>query len=224
MKIKGFRYLPIIMIIIGSSMLLSVVLPIVVSAARYQLFSPPELIDPTAVSGLPAPRILNSLGMPTTDFSNANAWFDAAPPLSKPIESAVKYYTISIPKVNMIDIPIEVNGADLKKNAIHYPGSALPGSYGNGVIFGHSALPQLYTKDNPLTIFNPLLKVKVGDSILVKFDGVNYVYVVKDTKEVTPDQVSVMSQRFDRMEITLITCVPLGTYWRRFVVHAELIK
>lgn len=212
------------MILVGLSLLSIVVLPLLISVVKYHLLRPPTLIDPTEVSGVPVPRILNSLGVVSSDFSQANTWFDAPPPLTKPVESKVKFYTISIPKVNMLDVPIEVNGSDLKKNAIHYPGSAMPGSYGNGVIFGHSALPQLYTKDNPLTIFNPLTKVKVGDNVIVKYDGVTYTYIIKETLEVTPDKVEVMAQRYDRMELTLITCVPLGTYWRRFVVHADLVK
>lgn len=215
------KFVPLGMILIGLGLLSSVVFPMVFSTLKFSLFGQPELFDPTAVSGLPMPRIVNVLGVATSDYSQANTWFEA-PHMPAPVVSKVKFFSISIPRVGILDVPVEVNGADLRKNAIHFPGSALPGTLGNAVIFGHSALPQFYTKDNPLTIFNPLLKAKIGDEILVKFDGITYRYTIKETKEVTPEQISVLAQRYDKNELTLITCVPLGTYWRRFVAHAEL--
>jgi len=31
-------------------------------------------------------------------------------------------------------------------------------------------------------------------------------------------------QDFSRKELTLVTCTPLGTYWKRFIVRAELVN
>ncbi len=215
---------PIILMSTGLLILSLVAVPVLISTFKFHLFSQPDLIDPTAVSGLPAPQIVNVLGVATSDLTQADNWFSTSSLPSAPVSSKVKYFTISIPRLGILDVPVEVNGTDLKNNAIHFTGSAMPGSFGNAVVFGHSALPQFYTKDNPLTVFNPLVKAKIGDEITVKYDGISYLYVVKETREVTPDQISVLSQRFDRSELTVITCTPLGTYWRRFVARAELVS
>jgi sortase A len=124
----------------------------------------------------------------------------------------------------MHDIPIEIDGHDLKKNAIHYPGTALPGLVGNTVIFGHSSLPYFFKPLNPLTIFNPLVDAQRGQVITIKYDGVDYSYSITDKFQVTPKQVEVLSQNTSNREITLITCVPLGTYWHRLIIKGQMIK
>jgi len=92
------------------------------------------------------------------------------------------------------------------------------------VILGHSALPGLYKKTSPLVVFNSLPQIKIGSEIIIRYDGVTYRYLVQATKEVHPDQVSVLAPTPDRRQLTLITCVPLGTYWRRFVAVAILVN
>lgn len=207
----------------GLLLLLIILLPLAFSTIRYRISSSYQLYDPTQVSQYPLPQIVGVLGISAVDYSRPEVWFDAPPPTAIS-PTTVNYYTVSLPRLKIINAPVEVGGQDLKKNAIHYTGSALPGDWGNTVIFGHSSLPQLYRPGNPLTIFNPLLQAKAGDEISIKFDGVTYNYLVKSTVEVTPRQVEVLAQRFDRRELTLITCTPLGTYWRRFVVRAELVN
>ncbi len=220
---------PIIVMSLGVLTLAAVIVPLSISVVKASLFTTPVLIDPTNVSSAQTPVVINDLGITTTiDYASPNAWFDT-PQTSlvednAPISSGVQYYTISIPRLNLENVPIEINGTDLKKNAIHFPHTALPGTPGNAVIFGHSALPQFYQKGNPLTIFNALPDARVGDEIIVKYDGITYRYQVKKTQEVTPSQIDVISQRYDKHEMTLVTCVPLGTYWHRFVATAELVN
>lgn len=208
---------------LGSLLLLLTIFPILFSLVRFQFFSPPKLIDPTVVSVYPAPYIVNVFGTATADYTNPEIWFNTSYPASASA-SSVTHYNLSIPQIQLLDVPIEINGLDLKNSAIHYAGTALPGSFGNTVIFGHSALPLFYKPGNPLTIFNPLIKIKVGDDISINYDNLVYRYRVRQTMEVTPDKISVLAQRFDRHELTLITCVPLGTYWHRFVAVADLVN
>jgi sortase A len=158
-----------------------------------------------------------------TDVTLAGSWFSKKPILPHPSATTITHFTFSYKKINLTDISVTVNGSDLKKGAIHFPGTSLPGDYGNSVIIGHSALPQFYKSGSPLTLFNPLLKAKIGDDIFVNFDGIIYHYLVRKTAEVDPSQIEVLFQDFSRKELTLITCTPLGTYWRRFVVRAELV-
>ena len=182
----------------------------------------PRLLDPTAVALVPVPFVASVLGITTPDYTQSTTWFPASS--STPTVSRVRYYTLSIPKLGLRDVPVEINGTDLKKNAIHFSGTALPGDYGNTVIFGHSTLPALYKPNDPISIFNPLPKIKDGDAITIQYDGVTYKYVVRNTTEVDPSQIEVLAQRYDKNELTLITCVPLGTYLRRFVARAELVN
>lgn len=61
-----------------------------------------------------------------------------------------------------------------------------------------------------------------GDEILVDADGIRYKYIVFDKKVIEPTNLSVLEQRFDQAYLTLITCVPPGTLWKRGVVKARL--
>jgi sortase A len=62
-----------------------------------------------------------------------------------------------------------------------------------------------------------------GDEILVDYDGIQYVYKVREKVEVQPEDVFILQQKLNNRELKLITCVPEGTYLRRGVVIAELV-
>ena len=214
------KLFPALLIISGLLILAVVVVPVALSQISYNLR--PTLLDPTAVSSNPIFLAANVLGT-STDYTDSSNWFPAAQP-GPQISSRVNYYTLSLPRLNMTDIPVEITGTDLKKNPIQFSGTAVPGTYGNTVIYGHSTLAQLYRPRDPVSIFNPLLDVKIGDEVIINYDGVTYKYLVRYTKEVHPTEIGVLAQRYDKHELTLITCVPLGTYLRRFVVRAELVN
>ena len=222
MKFSPRKVVPLILMVSGLFLLLNVFFPIGMDTLVVLFSSRPHLIDPTAVSAYPAPVVVNILGASSRDYTLASSWFNPPSSFPLPENSPVSYFSLSIPRLKMQNVPVEVNGTDLKKNAIHYPGTALPGEYGNSVIFGHSALPQFYRAGNPLTIFDPLVKAKTGDEVVVNYDGVTYHYLVRKTEIVDASAVSVLEQKYDRHELTLITCTPLGTYWFRFVATAEL--
>lgn len=185
----------------------------------------PKLIDPTKISRIAVfdeSQVLAAADS-KTDYTNSKNWFEGASTATT-TASKIGYYTLSIPGLNINSISVEINGIDLKKNAIQFSGTAIPGTYGNTVIFGHSTLPQLYRPDSPLSVFNMLPQIKKGDEIIISYDGVTYRYAVRDTKVVKPSQIEVLAQRYDKYELTLITCVPLGTYISRFVARAELVN
>ncbi len=119
---------------------------------------------------------------------------------------------------------MEIGGENLGQSLIHYAGTALPGEYGNGVVFGHSTLPQFFNPKQYLSIFSLLPSLKEGAEIFVSFDGVTYKYVVESLKTFDPSDISVLEQRFDDRYLTLVTCVPPGTYWKRLAVKARLVK
>jgi sortase A len=156
------------------------------------------------------------------DFVQASVWFPSKPQVLVSNEITVKEYTLSIPKLNIRDAVVKVGSDDLSQSLIHYLPTSLPGEYGNVAIFGHSTLPQLYDPKDYKTIFTYLPSLEKGDIIEVSMLGEKYEYEVYEMFVVKPEQVSVLEQRYDASYLTVITCVPPGTYWNRLVVRAKL--
>ncbi len=154
------------------------------------------------------------------DFTNANAWFPTSP--QKNVVTPVNAYTLSIPKLKIADAKVVIAGDDLNQSLVHYGGTAVPGEYGNTVIFGHSTLPQFFNPKNYKTVFSTLPSMKEGDEIDITYDGVSYTYSVTELTVSDPSDLSALEQKFDDSYLTLITCVPPGTYWQRLHVKATL--
>src|SRR3990167_2455911 len=156
----------------------------------------------------------------SVDYTKASNWFPSKP--QSTANTAGRIYFLSIPKLKIKDAIVKIAGEDLNKTLIHYGGTGLPGEYGTAVIFGHSILPQFYDPENYKSIFSLLPKLEEGDEIFVKYDGINYRYVVADMRVTSPNDITVLEQRYDSSYIRLITCVPPGTYWKRLAVTAIL--
>lgn len=156
------------------------------------------------------------------DFVQASVWFPSKPQVLVSDEITVDEYYLSIPKLNITDAVVKVGADDLSQSLIHYLPTSLPGEYGNVAIFGHSTLPQLYNPADYKTIFTYLPSLEKGDTIKIRMLDETYEYEVFEMFVVKPDQVSVLEQKYDASYITVITCVPPGTYWNRLVVRAKL--
>ncbi len=109
---------------------------------------------------------------------------------------------------------------DLREGVVHYPGTANPGESGNVFITGHSSY-YIWDPGRYKDVFARLNKLEVGDDIIVYYEQEKYHYVVRDKKEVKNDDVSVLQQEGDEHLLTLMTCSPVGTNFRRLVVTAE---
>jgi sortase A len=158
----------------------------------------------------------------TVDYTKASNWF---PQLKQEnTGNNGNYYNINIPKLGIENSKAIVGGDDLSESLIHYGGTALPGEYGNSVIFGHSTLPFFYDPENYTTIFSTLPSLNKGDEIFAERDGIKYKYIVEEMIVVRPKDVQILEQRFDDSYLTLVTCVPPGTYRDRLVVRARLQK
>ena len=156
----------------------------------------------------------------TQDSYKISTWFVGAN--TKVISTELKVYTVSIPKLKIDSATVQIGGEDLKKSLIAWPTSAPPGSFGNNIIFGHSELPQFANSTNYNGIFTHLMDLEIGDEILIDYDGIRYKYVVTDKNVISPTDLSVLEQKFDSAYLTLITCVPPGTVWKRGIVKATL--
>ena len=175
--------------------------------------SPVAPVSPVAFAAVP--EITAS-----SDLTNANLWYPTSP--QKHIVSRVNTYAISIPKLKIVNALVTISGDDLEDSLVHYGGTGIPGQYGTGVIFGHSSLPQFYSPKNYKSIFSLLPALKEGDEIFITYDGVEYRYVVYDMEVLDPTDLSVLEQQFDASYVTLVTCVPPGTTWKRLDVKAKL--
>ena len=214
------KLLPLVLIFMGLSLVSFVVVPI----ASYQFLMAPRFSSP--LTPLPKeqsspPTVLAEENL--TDYTQITNWFPTAPRLpSRP--TRVTHYRLSIPKLKIEDVIVQIGGEDLKKALIHYEGTAFPGQFGNAVIFGHSVLPQFFNPENYLTIFSTLPTLAMGDEVMVDFDGVHYRYLVEEMVEVDPKDISILEQHYDDSCLTLVTCVPPGTYLKRLSVYACLTK
>ena len=92
------------------------------------------------------------------------------------------------------------------------------------MVFGHSSLPQLYRKNDYKTIFANLYKLIPGDSIKITVGKKTYKYTVENITIVDPNNTSVLEQNFDDSFLTLVTCTPPGTVWKRLVVKSRMEK
>lgn len=163
-------------------------------------------------------QVLGSNGT-SVDYTQASNWFPNLPQES----GSSREYRLSIPKLKIDQARVLIGGEDLNKSLIHYGGTGLPGEYGNTVIFGHSILPQFYDPKNYKSIFSLLPTLKENDEIFLDYDGLTYRYVVTNMHVINPDDLSVLRQKYDGSYVTLITCVPPGTYWKRLVVESKLV-
>lgn len=207
-------------LILGFFLLASVVVPIISyeSASREKY---PVLLSPLANSK-------PELKLESYDYTRASNWFiDDLPKeefTSSKVSSNISFYTLSIPRLGIENARVNIDGEDLSKGLIQYPGTARPGKEGNTVVFGHSILPQFFNPKNYMAIFSTLPTLEKGDEIRIEYDGLSYKYVVDAMFEVLPTDIYVLDQGQRDSYISLITCVPPGHPLkpRRLVVRAKI--
>lgn len=141
---------------------------------------------------------------------------------------------IIIPKIN-VDAPVVYSVTSLAENTvqsalkngvIHYPipgASANPGEKGNAVFLGHSS-NDVFDDGGYKFIFVQLEQMTVGDRFYLNFNSVRYTYTVTSTETILPNEVSKLVTTPTRPTATLVTCTPVGTAQKRFLVHAEQVS
>ena len=112
--------------------------------------------------------------------------------------------------------------AELKKGAVHYPGSALLNEGGNMFLFGHSSyLPIVHNRN--YKAFNNLQKLKEGDSIYVYAEGLEYRYRVTSVALAQASEVVVDLRKGTGKRLTLSTCNSFGDIAERYIVEADFV-
>ena len=218
---KNKKYLSLIFLILGLLLLGFVTIPIIKFQIQYSA-SLKQIINPLSIKSYN--QNYSVLG-DNTDYTQLSNWFTNESNKSdgnlSNNDNGGKYF-LSIPKLGIKDATVIIGSSDLKKSLIQYPQTALPGQLGNTVIFGHSVLPQFFNPKSYISIFATLHTLKIGDEIIINYDGSEYKYIVSEMFEVKADDFSVLQQRYDDKTISIITCSPPGTYLRRLVVRGEI--
>lgn len=160
------------------------------------------------------------------DFTNAENWFPSIniSKLGQKGIPKVPFYTLSIPKIQIDNAFVSTVDNNVGIHLVNYQGTSIPGDLGNAVIFGHSTLPQLFDTKDYKTIFANLYKLKNGDEIYTLVKGVSYLYKIFSITVVDPSDTSAFYQNFDNSYLTLVTCTPPGTVWKRLIIKASLEK
>lgn len=139
----------------------------------------------------------------------------------------IEKINVNAPVVSEVDSSYyETYMEALKKGAAHAAGTAFPGSRGaennNVFIFAHSTLnPWEVAKYN--AIFILLNKLEEGDRLITFYKGRRFDYLVFDKRVVEANDVKYLTEPSKEPILTLQTCDPPGTQWRRMIVTAKLL-
>lgn len=131
-------------------------------------------------------------------------------------------FYLSIPRLGINDAYVSAIDNNVNLHPILFPGSAIPPNKGNAAIFGHSTLPQWFDPHNPKAIFATALDVQIGDKIQITIGSNVYTYKVIKMSIVEADDTSYLAQDTDGSYVSIITCTPPGTTWKRLVIKAKL--
>lgn len=198
----------------------------------WQLYLQPAFAANDITSPIPQTKLVNASTWESLleqtmhlgdNLDDAKNWF-ANTAIQNSITPSLAQYTISIPKLKITDAIVSTVDEDLANHLVNFQGTALPPDKGNSVIFGHSTLPQLYNPKDYRTIFAYAHTLKIGDDILVTADNVSYKYTINNITIVDPDDTSVLAQNYDNSYLTIVTCTPPGTTWKRLIIKSTLQK
>lgn len=225
---KYLRLISILLLIIGCSTISYVLFPLI----SWQIYFHSAFASQNITPSIPRANIVDSSlvgslisqAMDGTDYTRAENWFPQFNPSEGEGAVQTPSYTISIPSIKIENADVSTADTDLTKHLVNYQGTSIPGKNGNAVIFGHSTLPQLFNIKNYKTIFANAYKLKNGDSIYVSISGATYTYKIFKTIVVDPSDTSALVQDYNNSYITLVTCTPPGTIWKRLIVKARLQK
>ena len=136
-------------------------------------------------------------------------------------------FSVVIPKiganarvVSNVDTSNEREYAEaLKKGVAQAQGTAFPGEGGHIFLFAHST-DYWWNVSTYNAVFYLLGKLVKGDDINIFYKGERFMYRVVDSKIVDPSEVEYITRKTNEEFLTLQTCWPLGTTFKRLLVFA----
>ncbi len=141
---------------------------------------------------------------------------------------------LTIPKLGLENLPvvINVNSFDvnsymkvLENNLAHFQGTSLPDKSGNTFIYGHSTneIVAMANPKAPINAFTFLYKLDVNDEIYLKYNDIQYKYIVQKTKVVKANDLTPIFSYTDEKKLTLMSCWPNGIGTDRLIVVAKQV-
>lgn len=101
-------------------------------------------------------------------------------------------------------------------------GTALPGEFGTVFLFSHSGVDFLEAaRYNAL--FYLIDKLVDEDEIVLMYRGEKFTYQVTEKKIVSSESIEYLTGDKEEKTLTLMTCWPAGTTWKRLVVTAKQV-
>ena len=168
-------------------------------------FAPPRLTLPRS---LPANLLPAGAALPVPAATPGNPWAARQP---------TRLGQIVIPAIGLDQPFFEgVDQAAFEHGVGHWPGTALPGGWGNAVFGGHRV-----TEARP---FFDMDKLRAGNEIgLVMTNGWTYVYRVTKVF-VVPNTAMWIADQTPGRTLTMFTCHPKGSASERLVTNGTLAR
>ena len=161
-------------------------------------------------------RLLSERGTPAAGAAAIAPPAPVAPVAPLAPVAPARVGIVEIPRLKVSSAVISGDGPETLDVAVgHLPDTPKPWDGGNSAFAAH--------RDG---VFRPLKNIRVGDDVRVRSTHGDFLYRVRETKIVTPDDLSVLRPTAVDT-LTLITCYPfnyIGHAPKRFVVHAERVS
>jgi sortase A len=111
----------------------------------------------------------------------------------------------------------------LRSGIAHAQGTSVPGQGANIFLFAHSSA-DLLTAERYNSVFYLIHHLEPGDTIKVWHEDKEYRYAVAEKHLVTPDNTQYLTQTGQVETLTLMTCWPPGTTYKRLLITAHLVS
>jgi|GEM_PF-1413334 LPXTG-site transpeptidase (sortase) family protein len=165
--------------------------------------------------------------LPETGFAPNSMTELSQPPAS--VDTSLGDLQISIPEISLqteiVSIQRRANtwGVDWLTTSVgHLDGTAYPTHVGNTVLAGHVNLP-----DGSNGPFAAVDQLQWGDEIILRLDGVNYIYEIRSIYTTDPHNLDILEKNDGYDWLTLITCAEFdetsGIFRQRVVVETVLV-
>lgn len=109
----------------------------------------------------------------------------------------------------------------LTKGVVQAKDSALPGEEGNIFIFSHSSA-NFYEAAKYNSVFYLLSKLEKEDEVYLFYQGQKFKYKVTGKVIADPSDLSYLTKKTSQKVLTLMTCWPPGTAYKRLIVMGRL--
>ena len=224
------RLLSLLILFVGVVIVLYIFFPLI----SWQIYFAPALASSSIQTPIPKSMVINpsTIGslisqaensLSGVDYTNAKNWFPGFNP-AHPKQPKIPSYTISIPKLKINNATVSTRDNNLAIHLVNYQNTAIPPDNGSAVIFGHSTLPQLFNPNDYKTIFATAYQLRAGDEIYANVNGISVRYRVFNISVVEPTNISIFEQDYSNSYLTLVTCTPPGTTWKRLIIKARFEK